>query len=225
MTVAYHPYTTKAEGSDADARDFVKRVVPAHQWLRSAGVKQIWATEWGWSSYKGPVEEQPIVGEDGQADFTLKRLALMAALDYDKVFLFTLSDLDSRASERDQHYGLLRLNGEPKPVFHALKRFLQVCGPRLEPDTPPAVEALKGDAPEGLVSIGWRRPDGARLWMAWAEKKAEVRIPAQGKSAVLHHPVSGRQTTLESSQGKLRLTLEPGLQILVQAVGPAVGKS
>ena len=132
---------------------------------------------------------------------------------------FTLADLDSRASERDQHYGLLRLNGEPKPVFHALKRFLQVCGPRLEPDTPPAVEAAKGDAPEGLVSIGWRRPDGARLWMAWAEKKAEVRIPAQGKSAVLHHPVSGRQTTLESSQGKLRLTLEPGLQILVQAVG------
>ncbi|WP_058087418.1 beta-galactosidase [Aquabacterium parvum] len=224
VTVAYHPYTTKAEGSDADARDFVKRVVPAHQWLRSAGVKQIWATEWGWSSYKGPVEEQPIVGEDGQADFTLKRLALMAALDYDKVFLFTLSDLDSRASERDQHYGLLRLNGEPKPVFHALKRFLQVCGPRLEPDTPPAVEAVKGDAPEGLVSIGWRRPDGSRLWMAWAEKKAEVRIAAQGKGAVLHHPVSGRQTPIEPNQGKLRLTLEPGLQILVQAAATTSGK-
>ena len=119
---------------------------------------------------------------------------------------------------------LLRLDGEPKPVFHALKRFLQVCGPRLEPDTPPAVEAAKGDAPEGLVSIGWRRPDGTRLWMAWADKKAEVRIAMSGKSAVLHHPVSGRQVALQPSQGKLRLTLEPGLQILVQSSAPSSGQ-
>ncbi len=86
------------------------------------------------------------------------------------------------------------------------------------------MEAVKGDAPEGLVSIGWRRPDGSRLWMAWAEKKAEVRIAAQGKGAVLHHPVSGRQTPIEPNQGKLRLTLEPGLQILVQAAASTSGK-
>lgn len=216
VTVAYHPYTARAEGSEADARDFVKRVEPAHKWLRAAGVKRIWSTEWGWSSYAGPKEEQPIVGEDGQADFTIKRLALMAALDYDRIFLFTLSDLDSRATVRDQHYGLLRLDGEPKPVFHALKRFLQACGPRLEPDQPPPVQ---GESPEGLVSIGWRQPGGQRLWMFWAEKKGEVRIGASG-AAVLHHPVSGRQQKLTATrQGVLRVPVDTGLQILAFASG------
>ena len=214
VTVAYHPYTAKAEGSEADARDFVKRVQPAHQWLRAAGVKQIWATEWGWSSYSGPKEEQPIVGEDGQADYTIKRLALMAALDFDRVFLFTLTDLDARATARDQHYGLVRLNGEPKPVYHALKRFLSVCGPRLLPDDPPA---LLGEAPEGLVSIAWKRPDGVRVWMVWADKQGEVRIAASTSQASLHHPLSGRQQRLKAANGQWRVPVDTGLQILVQA--------
>lgn len=213
VTVAYHPYTARAEGSESDARDFVKRVEPAHQWLRAGGVKRIWATEWGWSSYAGPKEEQPIVGEDGQAEHTLKRLALMAALDYDRIFLFTLSDLDARASVRDQHYGLLRLDGQPKPVFHALKRFLQVCGPRLEPDTAPVP---MGEVPEGLVSIGWRRPDGSRLWMFWAERAGEVRLgwPAS-QPARLHQPGTGREQLLAVVQGNVRVPVTPSLQMLV----------
>ena len=215
VIVPYHPYTARAEGSEADARDFVKRVQPAHQWLRAAGVKQIWATEWGWSSYQGPKEEQPIVGEDGQADLTIKRLALMAAMDYDRIFLFTLTDLDSRATQRDQHYGLVRLNGEPKPVFHALKRFLATCGPRLEPDTPPAVQ---GASPEGLVSIGWKRPDGTRLWMVWAEKAADVRITATASGqATLHQPLTGQQQRLKAADGQWRVPVRTGLQILVMA--------
>lgn len=215
VIVPYHPYTARAEGSEADARDFVKRVQPAHQWLRAAGVKQIWATEWGWSSYQGPKEEQPIVGEDGQADLTIKRLALMAAMDYDRIFLFTLTDLDSRATQRDQHYGLVRLNGEPKPVFHALKRFLTTCGPRLEPDTPPAVQ---GASPEGLVSIGWKRPDGTRLWMVWAEKAADVRIAATASGqATLHQPLTGQQQRLKAADGQWRVPVRTGLQILVMA--------
>lgn len=211
--VAYHPYTATAEGSEHDTRDFVKRVLPAHQWLRASGVKQVWATEWGWSSYDGPKEEQPIVGEAGQADLTLRRLALMAALDYDRIFLFTLSDLDERATQRDQHYGLLRRNGEPKPVYHALQRFLQLCGPRLEPDAPPKPI---GDQPKGLVSIGWRRPDGARLWMVWADKPGTVQIKG-ARQAVLHHPLKGSQHKLSAQGDTLSVPVDTALQILVIA--------
>ncbi|MGC4059760.1 MAG: cellulase family glycosylhydrolase [Aquabacterium sp.] len=211
--VAYHPYTASAEGSEGDPRDFVKRVLPAHQWLRAAGVKQVWATEWGWSSYDGPKEEQPIVGELGQADHTLRRLALMAAMDYDRVFLFTLADLDERATKRDQHYGLLRRNGEPKPVYLALQRFLNICGARLEPDAPPAVT---GDQPDGLVSIGWRRPDGVRLWMLWANKAGDVRIKGVPR-ATLHHPLKGTQHKLTASDDGLAVPIDTALQILVLA--------
>jgi beta-xylosidase len=214
LIIAYHPYTASAEGSEADPRDFVKRVVPAHQWLRSAKVKQIWATEWGWSSYDGPKEEQPIVGEQGQADHVLRRLALMAALDYDRIFLFTLSDLDKRATARDQHYGLLRENGDPKPVYFALQRFLKVCGPRIEPGAPPAIV---GDKPEGLIGIAWRQPDGGKLWMVWADKPGTLRIKGVAKAA-LHQPLKGTQRTLTAqANGELSLPIDTSLQILSHA--------
>lgn len=211
--VAYHPYTATAEGSDQDARDFVKRVVPAHQWLRSAGVRQVWATEWGWSSYPGPKEEQPIVGEDGQADLTLRRLALMAALDYDRVFLFTLADLEERATRRDQHYGLLRRNGEPKPVYHALQRFLQLCGPALQPAAPPTIQ---GHAPDGLITIGWRRADGRPLWMLWAREPGEVQFKGVTQATV-HQPLSGGERTLKDAGEGVRVPVTTALQIVLGA--------
>ncbi len=212
--VAYHPYTATAEGSQGDPRDFVKRVQPAHLWLRAAGVQQIWSTEWGWSSYKGPVEEQPLVGEEGQADQTLRRLALMAALDYDRIFLFTLSDLDKRASVRDQSYGLLRENGEPKPVYFALQRFLQICGPRLEPEAPPI---LDGTLPEGLISIAWRRPDGRKLWMVWANQPGTVGVKSAASRCMLYQPLKGTQKPLSAQNGVISVPVGTSLQILVDA--------
>lgn len=210
--VAYHPYTAQPEGAEHGERDFLRHVRHAHQWLRAVKVKQIWATEWGWSSYDGPKEEQPIIGEQGQADYTLRRLALMAALDYDRIFLFTLSDLDSRASVRDRRYGLLRESGEPKPVYHALSRFLSLCGPSLEPQPPVTID---GGAPEGLVSISWKRQDGRRLWMCWADQPLSVVLPGV-RTATLHHPVQGRQTALKAdAKGGLTVPVDTALQILV----------
>jgi len=210
LTIAYHPYTATAEGSEADPRDFVKRVLPAHQWLRAAGVKQIWATEWGWSSYKGPVEEQPLVGLPVFPDQVLRRLALMAALDYDRVFLFTLSDLDERASVRDQRYGLLRRNGEPKPAYHALQRFLQACGPRLLPGQAPA---FQGEVPEGLVSIPWQQPGGRKLWMVWAQKPGTLRLNGLRQVEVFT-PFTGARSTVSDTDGGLRLPVGTSLQIV-----------
>lgn len=211
LIVAYHPYTPEPEGGESGERDFLERVTHAHQWLRSVKVKQIWATEWGWSSYAGPKEEQPIVGEQGQADFTLKRLALMAALDYDRIFLFTLSDLDSRASPRDQRYGLLRENAQPKPVYHALARFLNLCGPRLNPLPPLTVE---GSLPEGLISIHWQGSDGHKLWMCWASKPGQVRLP-KIRHGQWHHPARGTQQQVKGGPQGLSLRVDTGLQILV----------
>ena len=197
LIVAYHPYTAEPEGADDGSRDFLTHAPFIHKWLRAAGVQQIWATEWGWSSYAGPKEEQPIIGEDGQADYTLRRLALMAALDYDKVFLFALGDLDERAGPRDRRYGLLRENGEPKPVYHALSRFLALTGPRLAPGSAPSVE---GGLPKGLVSIGWKREDGQRLWMVWADEPTTLKLPGLTR-ATLHDPLTGRQTALVGDRG------------------------
>jgi len=211
IIAAYHPYTAVPEGSSESERDFLQHAPFMHTWLRAAGVKQIWATEWGWSSYDGPKEEQPIIGELGQADYTLRRLALMAALDYDRIFLFTLADLDARAGVRDRRYGLLRENGDPKPVYKALASFLSVCGPRIEPDAPPRIE---GGAPKGLISIGWKRPDGRKLWMVWADKPVTVVLPGV-RGGTLYQPLQGTQSALKAGASGLSVPVTAALQLLV----------
>ncbi|MBH2033184.1 MAG: cellulase family glycosylhydrolase [Pseudomonadales bacterium] len=207
--IAYHPYSQTPETDEPGKRDFILRSQQLNQMLRGVQVPAIWATEWGWSSYAGPIELQELIGEQGQADYVLRRLALMSALDYDKLFLFALSDLDSRASARDQHYGLLDLQGKPKPVYLALQRFLQISGPRLLPADAPQLSALPND----LYAISWTREDGKNLWLFWSASGAEVHLPNVTK-AVVHDPLSGAQKDMQSDQG-IRVKASPTLQMLV----------
>lgn len=207
--VAYHPYSQEPESDEPGVNDFILRAQQLNATLRSVQVPAIWATEWGWSSYAGPKELQEIIGTDGQADYLLRRLALMSALDYDRIFLFALSDLDSRASARDQHYGLLDLQGKPKPAYKALKRFLTISGPRLEPNDPPTLAATIDD----LYSIAWKRSDGRNLWLFWSASGAEVQLTGVTR-AILHDPLTGKKQTLEDANG-LRFQAKPSLQMLV----------
>ncbi len=208
VITAYHPYSLYPEGDDAQALDFVHRARQGNASLRAAGARDIWADEWGWSSYAGPKEEQPIIGEQGQADFVTRRLALMSALDYDKIFLFALSDLDQRAGARDRRYGLLDEAGNTKPVYNAVQRLLQVTGPRLLPGKAPVVSG----AVPGLISIGWQRPDGRRLWMFWAAQPGQVQVNGV-KQAVLHDVLTGTRKELGSA-GTVQVPVSTSLSVL-----------
>lgn len=207
--VAYHPYSLAPEGDDPKARDFVLRGQELNRRLRDARVAGIWATEWGWSSYAGPQEEQPIIGQDGQADYLLRRLALMSAMDYDRIFLFALSDLDGRAGVRDRGYGLLNLAGQPKPAYLALARFLAITGPKLIPADGPVISQEAA----GQYSVAWKKPDGTRLWMFWASQPGNI-VLSGISSAVLHQPLSGKRLSVTAESGRLKLSVSQQLQIL-----------
>ncbi|KTB71447.1 MULTISPECIES: cellulase family glycosylhydrolase [Pseudomonas] len=208
IVAAYHPYSEYPEGDSLPDRDFLVRANAMNQLLHSNGVKQVWATEWGWSSYAGPVEMQHLIGTSGQADYTLRRLALMSAMDFQRIFLFNLSDLDERASARDQGYGLLDLQASPKPVYTALQNFLKITGPRLQPAEPPAVSRV----PDDLYAVPWTREDGTHLLMFWSATGTSLNFP-NITDAVVHDPLSGSRTPLSASQG-VTLLLKPTLQIL-----------
>ncbi|MEG5266409.1 cellulase family glycosylhydrolase [Pseudomonas sp. JDS28PS106] len=208
IVAAYHPYSEYPEGDSVRDRDFLVRANAVNQMLHGSGVKDVWATEWGWSSYDGPVELQALIGVDGQADYTLRRLALMSALDFQRIFLFNLSDLDERASARDQGYGLLDLQANPKPVYNALQRFLQITGPRLTPADPPGVSSVPAD----LYAITWDRDDGKRLLMFWSATGSTLNFPTI-TDAVLHDPLTGSRLPLSADKG-ITLGLKPTLQIL-----------
>lgn len=208
IVAAYHPYSEYPEGDSPPDRDFLVRGNAMNQLLHSNGVQQVWATEWGWSSYAGPVEMQAIIGLRGQADYTLRRLALMSTMDYQRIFLFNLSDLDERATARDQGYGLVDLQGNPKPVYLALQNFLNITGPRLLPADPPAVNSV----PRDLYAVSWSRPDGSQLLMLWSAGASSLTFPRISE-AVLHDPLDGTRTSLVDRQG-ITLALKPTLQIL-----------
>nr|WP_314583830.1 cellulase family glycosylhydrolase [uncultured Pseudomonas sp.] len=208
IMAAYHPYSEYPEGDSVADRDFLVRGNALNKTLHDAGVKDVWATEWGWSSYSGPVEMQQIIGVRGQADYTLRRLAMMSTMDYQRIFLFNLSDLDQRASARDRGYGLLDLIGEPKPVYTALKNFFEVTGPSLVPADPPPALAV----PEDLYAVAWNRPDGSHLLMAWSASGAHLNFPGI-KAATLYNPLTGQRTPLADAKG-VDVPLMPSLQIL-----------
>ncbi|RMO91586.1 Glycoside hydrolase protein [Pseudomonas syringae pv. philadelphi] len=208
IVAAYHPYSEYPEGDSVPDRDFLVRANAMNNLLHGNGVTQVWATEWGWSSYSGPVEMQRLIGTNGQADFTLRRLALMSAMDFQRIFLFNLSDLDERASARDQGYGILDLQAEPKAVYGALKNFLTITGPRLQPADAPAVSRV----PDDLYAVPWSRADGTRLLMFWSAAGTSLTFP-DITAAVVHDPLTGGRTPLSGSEG-ITLLLKPTLQIL-----------
>ncbi|MCF5143673.1 beta-xylosidase [Pseudomonas edaphica] len=209
MVAAYHPYSMTPETDEPGKNEVLLRGDQLNTMLHGAGIKNVWATEWGWSSYAGPKEMQDLIGIDGQADYTLRRLALMASQDYQKIFLFALSDLDQRASPRDQHYGLLNLDGEPKPVYTALARFLEITGPSLKPGTTPQLK----DVPDSFYSVAWTRPDGKHLLMYWSAEGSSISLP-DIKRAELLDPLTGARQTLSDDNG-IRPVVKPSLQILV----------
>jgi beta-xylosidase len=206
--VAYHPYSEFPEGDDPRQQDFIARVNQLNPRLRGAGVKAIWATEWGWSSYAGPKEMQAIIGEAGQADYLLRRLAIMSTQDFDRVFLFALSDLDARATVRDRGYGLLTRSAQPKPSYLALQRFLRIMGPQV---TPAAALNARVDA-SGLYSITWR--SGSRtLWLFWGSTPTTASVTGI-PGGTLHDPLSGQQQSISAQNGVLRVPVKTSLQIL-----------
>lgn len=207
---AYHPYTAAPEGDQPADKDFLVHGTLLNQYLRSVGAAQIWATEFGWSSYSGPVEEQAIIGEQGQADFLIKRIALMSTMDYQRIYLFALSDLDARATVRDQSYGLLALDGREKPAYQALKRFLQTTGGRLTPKDAPAF----AQAPAGMISMAWQRSDGKTLWIFWARENGQVSLP-QKAGATLINPLRGTSKALKTSGSVLSVAVTGELQMLL----------
>ena len=207
--MSYHPYTQLPEGNDPANLDFIAKTTALNLALRNGGVQTLWSTEWGWSTYPGPKDAQDIITQQGQADYIVRRVALMSAMDFDRIFLFTLSDLDQRASVRDQFYGLLDINANPKPAYTALKNFLDVSGPQLTPADPPLADQL----PDGLFSIGWTRSDGKKLWFFWSAKGGNAHLPGLA-SATLYDPLRSTHTPLSGNDG-LTVAVKPNLQILL----------
>ena len=78
-------------------------------------------------------------------------------------------------------------------MYSAVRRLLQITGPRLVPGKAPV---FTGNTP-GMISIGWQRPDGRRLWLFWGAQPGQVQVNGL-KQAVLHDVLSGAHKEIGS---------------------------
>lgn len=205
---AYHPYLNRPEGDDGQPpSSFIDTASFANAQLRAGGAKRIWVTETGWSTYGGPVEEQPLIDEPTQAAYLVRRLLLLLTTDVDRVYWFALSDFPGWTG-RDSAYGLIRADGSRKPSFAALARTLAAAGARLSPAAP---VATTGPAPRFCVSA--QREDGTRLIGLWALASGACRLDGVQAATVLD-PVAGTTATLRDPAG-ITVQLAAGVPLLL----------
>ena len=208
--VGYHPYTDMPEGDPdpAEPKGIALasiRMQMVNSWLRAAGVQQIWATEWGWSTYQGEKVWQTIIDEHAQANYLLCRLVLMMEQDFDRIFWFALMDMDERVERRDRFYGLITQKAEAKPSFTALKNFLNVTGDRLDPaDFPSFIKTTAS------YRFSWKKTDGNFLIFFWGAAGQSIELMRPG-NYVLHHPVTGGRQLVKTG---INIAVTPDFQIL-----------
>lgn len=127
--------------------------------------------ETGDSTYMGPVEEQELIDEDEQSSRLIKRIFTAMTMNLESMYIFTLSDLDARASNRDRCYGLMRENGELKPSGQT---FLSICelfqGKSL---TPVKLSKKIQDSLSRVDGVCFRC-DGKRYFVLWGDDEVWI---------------------------------------------------
>lgn len=204
------------------------RSASAFTWI---DVPQVWAGEFGVSAQTyatgsacSSAADKASCGEALQATYGIRYIALMSAMDFDRVLYFDLADFpdpnylqNGNTGNRDAHYGLLR-DGEtptPKPLYYALQRFLQLTGPSLKRPAADSYTLDAGTLP--LFSLRWDKPDGHHLLIYWAPDQIGKTIALRNfpaSSATLHQVLSASDSSVTASGGTLTLPAGDAVQIL-----------
>lgn len=122
--VALHPYTGTDSPVVSDkltaVPDALHRVMAAH----GDGDLRIWATEFGY-----PTGGRQAVTEERERDFVAPALTAWYAHPYaGPLFWYSARDSGTGGHDREQHFGLLRADGSPKPAYDAVAGWFTTRG-------------------------------------------------------------------------------------------------
>ena len=229
------PLSGRADWANFHAYPDLKRdAAPQLAWMRTMAAavqpqgSPVVCTEAGYTT-AGSVSAT----EAQQAALTLDLLLENFRAHVTRTYLYELfdehADSDAAKPERENHFGLFRVDGAPKPAAVALARFLHLLDAAPGPGRP-ALPIRVHPSGRGLRTLEITRTDGTRLTFAWwADAQAVTRRPLRAKvsggpEVQWSDPATGEAGALRA--GETTLMSGPGPLVFVQpAAAIAAGRN
>ncbi len=157
--------------------------------LKTKGPKEIWLTEWGWTTYQ---EVIPTLyagfTRSAQAKYTLRRLTESLGLGVDVSVIYDFKDDGGDPYESEQNFGLIDSELQPKPAYGAVQRLaaamagfrpsknfkINIFQVGSRPDRHPIVwDGSKIEAGDNILCYQFSDNDGNPLIALWSGERAD----------------------------------------------------
>ncbi len=156
------------------------------------------ATETGYYTLVQPGKSG--ISEAAAAIYIPRQLLNNFAAGVRRTFLYELLDEGMSPDDTEQHWGLVRYDGAPKPAYHALSILLDALqdGEAAAPGAAKPLTATLVDAPPKARMLQFRKADGSTVLAIWRAVRCwdpaaarDVQVSAMPLTARLGAPVSG----------------------------------
>ena len=121
--------------------------------------------------------------EINQALFVAQTLCLSLRFGVEKYFYYEMESPENNFFDREDNFGLTRHNLSPKPAYYAHATLGKLFPEGSKIDTSVAWRQ------KDCCVIGWKQPDGTRVWAVWSpegDRKVNVKI-GKGLKQTLHY--------------------------------------
>jgi hypothetical protein len=106
---------------------------------------------------RGPVAS---ASPEQQAAYLPRAMLLMLTSRVDRVFWYEFQAMERSPTDKEHHFGIVHRDLSPKPAYAAYQALAEL--------RPPGSRSLGEVNTSGSAYVvGWRRPDGRKVWAAW----------------------------------------------------------
>ena len=175
-----HPYTWPGDPTVPGTFNSLQRVSEIHTTMANNGDggKQIWVTEFGFPT-RGPNSNS----EAQQSDYIQKGFQVWTQSAWSSwtgpMFLYVHKDPRDDANDVEANFGLVHLNGSPKPAYSMLNTFLQTVPPA---PAPPTSGYNGGTPPAGGSLINGL--ENVNQWNGEATRAADTANKTEGTQSI-----------------------------------------
>lgn len=150
------------------------------------GTRSVWATETGYHTAVFATNGQPGVSEEAMGKYVPRLFLEYFGAGAVRTFSYELIDQGISTSDEEMHFGLLRLDGTPKPAYTALRNMIALLadpGPAFNPGG--LSYAISGDT-VNVKKMLFQKRDGRFYLVLWQQvpsydlsSKSDLIVPAR----------------------------------------------